>query len=75
MILYYGSTFLLTLAGLILLMCSYELKKLNHYSVIIQLLMTAVLNKEELFLDKCSDYCHKYIISKIKSIDLADDGE
>lgn len=44
-------------------------------ALIIQLLMTAVLNKEELFLDKCSDYCHKYIISKIKSIDLADDGE
>lgn len=44
-------------------------------ALIIQLLMTVVLNKEELFLEECSDYCHKYIISKIKSIDLADDGE
>lgn len=40
-------------------------------ALIIQLLMTVVLNKEELFLDRCSDYCHRCIISKIKSIDLA----
>ena len=40
MILYYSITAILTLIGLIVLMCSYELKKLNHYSVIVQLLMT-----------------------------------
>ena len=42
-------------------------------ALIIQLLMTVVLNKEELFLDECSDYCHRCLISKIKSVDLADD--
>lgn len=44
-------------------------------ALIIQLLMTVVLNKEELFLDRCSDYCHRCIISKIKSIDLAGDED
>ena len=42
-------------------------------ALIIQLLMTVVLNKEERFLDECSDYCHRCLISKIKSVDLADD--
>ena len=42
-------------------------------ALIIQLLMTVVLNKEEQFLDECSDYCHRCIISKIKSVNLADD--
>lgn len=40
-------------------------------ALIIQLLMTWVLNREELFLDECSDYCHRCLISKIKSIDLS----
>jgi len=45
-------------------------------ALIIQLLMTWVLNREELFLDECSDYCHRYLISRIKSVDLAqDDGD
>lgn len=44
-------------------------------ALIIQLLMSMVNNREELFLDECSDYCHLNIISKIKSIDLAVDNE
>ena len=40
-------------------------------ALIIQIMMTWVLNREELFLDECSDYCHRYLISRIKSIDLA----
>ena len=40
MIGYYAATTLLTLFGLILLMCSYERKKLNHYSIMVELLMT-----------------------------------
>lgn len=40
-------------------------------ALVIQLLMTWVLNREELFLDECSDYCHRCLISKIKSVDLA----
>lgn len=40
MIGYYATTAALTLLGLILLMCSYERKKLNHYSMVVQLLMT-----------------------------------
>ena len=38
----------------------------------IQLLMTIVIHKEEHFLDECSDYCHRNIISKIKSDNLSD---
>jgi len=37
---YYATTAVLTLLGLIVLMCSYERKKLNHYSIVVQLLMT-----------------------------------
>ena len=44
-------------------------------ALIIQLLMTWVLNREELFLDECSDYCHRNLISRMKSIDLADDDK
>lgn len=44
-------------------------------ALIIQLVMTWVVNKEELFLDECSDYCHRYLISRIKSIDLAGEEE
>ena len=44
-------------------------------ALIIQLLMTWVLNREELFLDEYSDYCHRNLISRIKSIDLADDDK
>ncbi len=40
MIMYYATAAILTLAGLLLLLCSYEIKKLNHYSVVAQLLMT-----------------------------------
>ena len=43
-------------------------------ALIIQLLMTVVLSREEAFLDECSDYCHRNIISKLKSVDLADDA-
>lgn len=39
-------------------------------ALILQLLMTAVVNREQHFLDECSDYCHRNIISKIKSVDL-----
>ena len=40
MIGYYAITAVLTLLGLIVLMCSYERKKLNHYSIVVELLMT-----------------------------------
>ena len=39
MILYYAGAAILTLGGLIVLMCSYEPKKLNHHFITIQLLM------------------------------------
>ena len=41
-------------------------------ALICQLLMTLVLNKEEHFLDECSDYCHRCLISKIRSVDLSE---
>lgn len=44
-------------------------------ALIIQLLMTWVINREELFLDECSDYCHRNLISRIKSVDLVQDNE
>ena len=42
-------------------------------ALIIQLYMTFTLNKEELFLDACADYCHLNIISKMKTINLQDE--
>lgn len=44
-------------------------------ALIIQLMMTWILNREELFLDECSDYCHRNLLSRIKSIDLAGEEE
>ena len=42
-------------------------------ALVIQLLMTFIYHKEEHFLDECSDYCHRNIISKIKTESLIDD--
>lgn len=39
-------------------------------ALICQLLMTMVQNREGHFLDECSDYCHRCLISKIRSVDL-----
>lgn len=35
-------------------------------ALVIQLLMSFMQDKEEMFLDECADYCHKNIISKLK---------
>ena len=37
-------------------------------ALIIQLLATMVRKKEEDFLDNCADYCHRYIIGKLKTM-------
>lgn len=42
-------------------------------ALLVQLLMTFTMNKEEFFLDACSDYCHKNIISKMKSVSALDE--
>lgn len=42
-------------------------------AMLVQLLMTFTLNKEEVFLDNCADYCHRNIISKMRSINLQDE--
>jgi biopolymer transport protein ExbB/TolQ len=42
-------------------------------ALIIQLIMSFVKQKEEDFLDECSDYCHENIISKLKMIDIRDE--
>ncbi len=44
-------------------------------ALIIQIFITFTLHKEEKFLDDCSDYCHKNIISKMKNISTSDSGE
>lgn len=41
-------------------------------AMIVQLIMTFTLNREEYFLDDCADYCHKNIISKMKSVSAQD---
>lgn len=39
-------------------------------ALLVQLLLTLVLNREELFLDRCSDYCHRNLIAKMKNLNL-----
>lgn len=41
-------------------------------AMIIQLLMTFLMQQEEIFLDECSGYCHKNVIEKLKMIDVKD---
>jgi len=43
------------------------------FALIIQLVLTMLKKKEEDFLDECSDYCHKNIISKLKTVGLRDE--
>ena len=38
-------------------------------ALIVQLLMTFLISREELFLDECADYCHQSVISRIRSIE------
>ena len=42
-------------------------------ALIIQLILTMLKNKEEDFLDECSDYCHKHLISKLRIVLLRDE--
>ena len=42
-------------------------------ALLVQLMMTFTLNKEEVFLDDCADYCHRNIISKMRAINLQDE--
>ncbi len=44
-------------------------------ALIIQLLMTLLQQKEEEFLDECSLYCHKNLLSKLRMLDIRDDVE
>jgi len=41
----------------------------------IQLLQTALRKSEEKFLDDCREYCHRNIISKLRTVDLNPDRE
>ena len=41
--------------------------------LLIQLVMTMVKRNEENFLDECSDYCHRNIIGKLKTIGIRDE--
>jgi len=43
------------------------------FALIIQLILTMLKKKEEDFLDECSDYCHKNIISRLKTVGLRDE--
>ena len=44
-------------------------------AVTIQLLLTAVKKGEDSFLDDCSEYCHRFIISKLRIIPANDASE
>jgi len=44
-------------------------------AVIIQLLLTALKRKEEAFLDRCSEYCHRHIVSKLRTLSVDEDQE
>ena len=39
-------------------------------ALFVQLVMTFVQNKEELFMDDCADYCHRNLIAKMKHVNL-----
>ena len=43
------------------------------FALIIQLTLTMLRKNEEDFLDECSDYCHRNIISKLRTIQLNDE--
>lgn len=44
-------------------------------AVMIQLLLTALKRKEELFLDECSEYCHRHIVSKLRTIPVEEEAQ
>lgn len=44
-------------------------------ALIVQLLMSLIQGQEEHFLDECSDYCHRNIISKLKTVNLRENPE
>lgn len=54
-----GTAFETTLIALVAAMC-------------VHIIMTFVMNREEVFLDECNDYCHKNIIAKLKTANLID---
>ena len=44
-------------------------------ALFIQILLTMLKKREEDFLEQCSDYCHKNIIAKLKTMGIDDSGE
>ena len=44
-------------------------------AVVIQLILTVVRNQEDRFLDECSEYCHRHIISKLRTIPVEENLE
>jgi len=43
-------------------------------ALVLQLLLTAIKKREEVFLDDCKDYCHRHIISKLRLSHLQQDN-
>ena len=44
-------------------------------ALVVQLLLTFVLNREEMFLDECADYCHKNVLSRMRNALLTENRE
>jgi len=42
-------------------------------ALVIQLLVAALRKKEELLLDQCKEYCHRNIISRLRTVDLEEE--
>jgi biopolymer transport protein ExbB/TolQ len=42
-------------------------------AVTVQLLLNALRKQEEQFLDECNEYCHRNIISKLRTLGLAEE--
>lgn len=44
-------------------------------AVILQLLVSSIKQKEDLFLDACKEYCHKNIVTKLRTLQVSDENQ
>jgi len=44
-------------------------------AVALQLLLTALKRQEEAFLDECTEYCHRHIVSKLRTLPVQPDAQ
>jgi biopolymer transport protein ExbB/TolQ len=44
-------------------------------AVLLQLMVMSIRQKEEMFLDDCNEYCHRHIISRLRTLLVEDDAQ